>query len=78
MTDAGALAKQLLAAHDKDNNGLDLTEFNNVFADASFQAHVNVAGHSAEALFKQFDSDGNGLLGEDELVTLLNDATLKK
>ncbi len=77
MTDTGALAKKLLAAHDKDNNGLDAGEFGNVWSDAEFQAHVDVAGHSAEALFKQYDSDGNGLLGEDELTTLLN-AHLRK
>lgn len=69
---SGELAKRLLATHDKDNNGLDAGEFNNVFSDAEFQAHVDVAGHTAESLFKQYDSDGNGLLGEDELTTLLS------
>lgn len=77
MADTGALAKKLLATYDTDRNGLDAGEFNNVFADAEFQATVDVAGQSAEALFKKFDADGNGLLGEEELVTLLS-ANLRK
>ncbi len=71
MTDANKLAKQLVASHDKDNNGLDAGEFGNVWSDALFQASVNVAGQSAEALFKKYDSNGNGFLGEDELATLI-------
>lgn len=66
-----ALAKKLLSTYDKDNNGLDAGEFNNVYKDADFQAKVNVKGKSAEQLFKEYDADGNKYLGKSELEALI-------